>query len=116
MREFAYSPGGLSRAARANPKVALQTFFPLGWLYAKFNLDPSVGMTILLQNGHEGAKFSISNEFVIPTEAYPDFPTARLSPATTYAAFRKESRMKSTEATALSRKSGGAQGRDLLFA
>jgi hypothetical protein len=50
-----------------------------------------------------------------PDRSVPGFPTVRLSPATTFAALRKESRMKPTEATALNRKSGGAQWRDLRF-
>jgi len=65
-------------------------------------------MTILLQNGRYRGKSAISNEFVIPTEAHPDFllrgthqqPRVRLSV--------RESRMKFDYATNLDRKSGRA--------
>jgi hypothetical protein len=52
-------------------------------------------------------------QFVIPTGAYPDF-LAR-GTASTCAAFRKESRMNFANATKFDRKSGVAEGRDLLF-
>jgi hypothetical protein len=56
-----------------------------------------------------------------PPICHPDrsalgFPATGHSPAATGAAFRKESRMKFANATNLHRKSGVAQGMDLLFA
>jgi hypothetical protein len=54
------------------------------------------------------------NRSVIPTGAYPDF-LPRRSEQAAYVPFRKEGRMKCTEAFKFNRKSGGAQWRDLLF-
>src|ERR1700758_3436855 len=51
----------------------------------------------------------LHNKVVIPTGAYPDFRP------TTYAAFRRERRMKFASATKFHRKSGGAERRDLRF-
>src|SRR6202000_1775337 len=50
-----------------------------------------------------------------PDRSVPGFPATRHSPASTCAAFSKESRMKFANATNLDRKSGVAQWRDLLF-
>jgi hypothetical protein len=50
-----------------------------------------------------------------PDRSVPGFPTSRDPTTATYAAFRKESRMKFANATKLDRKSGVAQWRDLLF-
>jgi hypothetical protein len=51
-----------------------------------------------------------------PDRSGPGFPATRPSPASTCAAFRKESRMKFANATNLDRKSGEAQWRDLRCA
>jgi hypothetical protein len=57
-------------------------------------------------------RFAAAFKFVIPTGADPNSYIVVVHEAT-YAAFRKERRMRFANAIKLYRKSGGAQGRDL---
>jgi hypothetical protein len=101
-------------------------------------MNTSVGMTNLFGPGHKkqichpdrsaaqwrdllfprpaaAANQSATLPLVIPTGAYPNFCYAA-SDRSTCAAFIKESRMQSANATNLDRNSGGAQWRDLQCA
>ena len=80
-------------------------------------------MTLISGLGSDGQKetagiptLSATSQFLLKAPPSPCHPErTRIScltalPAATYAALRKESRMESTEATVLDRKSGGAEG------
>jgi hypothetical protein len=72
----------------------------------------TAGRSTTLRFGRDDNSVSVSesrpqNQFVIPTEAYPDF-LARSPVEAKYAPFRRERRMKFAEATNFHRKSGGA--------
>ena len=67
-----------------------------------------VGMTILLQGQVFSLKPLGTQQNCHPDRSEPGFPATRHPLTTTSAAFRKESRMKLTNATNLNRKSGVA--------
>jgi hypothetical protein len=92
------------------PKVMKNAFCPATALHE------SAPLPFVIPSEAEGSavQYFGPNEFVIPTEANPDFCHAPLDKVAC-APFRKERRMKFAEATNLHRKSGIAQWRDLLF-
>jgi WD40-like Beta Propeller Repeat len=81
-------------------------------IFCLFRTDPT-GKARLFYQPLSDVPWKRAPTLCHPDRSAPGFPTARLSAETTYSALREESRTKFTEATALNRKYGGAQWRDL---